>query len=339
MKSARATTGFPVVGVSYQPYRVEMEGSPARNFREGSPEIRTVPNVLGTVASNPLNFDGVLTRWHGPGFRLEVDRVTGRQKLHLCVAETTYYAIQATQVPEAAELAGDAALCSRLLSLNLLMLDKNDVVLLIRRSDYVVYPGCFAGTVTGNCELVSREGLAADLDQHGLPDLLAAISREASEELGLDLKPEDTRLAAAGIIEYSSEKEISSHALVATAFTPGRARDFRLERAAPDPVEGLWELGDQFMTIDLAEILRDPSTGYRFIMWLRTAPELAPQAVGSLLLLLVARLELQQQQAARKRSSKTVPWTTGDLAQWLDLPTSSSSVDLTGIVALHPLWK
>ena len=183
------------------------------------------------------------------------------------------------------------------------------------------------------------EGLAADLDQHGLPDLLAAISREASEELGLDLKPDDTQLAAAGIIEYSSEREIGTHALVATAFVTGRARDFRLKRTAPDPVEGLWELGDQFMTIDLAEILRDRSSGHRFIMWLRTAPELAPQAVGSLLLLLAARLELQQQQAARKhRSSSTAPWTTTDLAYWLDQP-AHGSVDASDVVSFHPLWK
>src|SRR5690348_17874319 len=57
-----------------------------------------------------------------------------------------------------------------------------------------LFRSCFAGTVTGNCELVSREGLAADLDQHGLPDLLAAINRETIEELGLDLDRKSTRL-------------------------------------------------------------------------------------------------------------------------------------------------
>ena len=339
MKSARATTTFPVIGASYQPYRVEMDGSPARDIRGGPLQVRIVPNVLGTAASNPLNFDGVLPRWHGPGFRLEIDRVTGRQKLHLCLAETTYYAVQATQVPEAAKLAGDAALCSRLLGLNLLMLDQHDVILLIRRSDYVVYPGCFAGTVTGNCELVSREGLSADLDQYGLPALLAAISREATEELGLDLMSDGTQLAALGIIEYSSEAEIGTHALVATAFMPGRARDFRVERSAPDPVEGLWELGDQFMTIDLAKILRDRSIGRRFVMWLRNSQELAPQAAGSLLLLLTTRLELQQQQATRKHRSSDTPWTTSDLARWLDEPVADSSIDVADIVGLHPLWK
>jgi hypothetical protein len=45
---------------------------------------------------------------------------------------------------------------------------------LVRRSGYVVYPEGYAGTVSGNCELAPREGLAADLDEHGLPDLLTA---------------------------------------------------------------------------------------------------------------------------------------------------------------------
>jgi len=315
-----------------------MDGSPARNIRADHLQVRTVPNVLGTAAANPLNFDGVLPRWHGPGFRLEVDRITGRQKLHLCMAETTYYAVQATQVPAAAKLAGDAALCSRLLGLNLLMLDQHDTILLVRRSDYVVYPGCFAGTVTGNCELVSREGVAADLDQYGLPDLLAAINREASEELGLDL--DGAQLAALGIIEYSSKAEIGTHALVATAFMAGRARDFRVERLAPDPVEGLWEIGDQCMTIDLAKILRNRSAGRRFVTWLRTAQDLAPQGAGSLLLLLTARLELRQQQATRKhRSSDTMPWTTGDLARWLDEPAPGSSVNIADVIDFHPIWK
>jgi hypothetical protein len=340
MKSVRATPAFPVIGASYQLYRVEMDGSPAHDVRTKSLQVRFVPDVLDIAASNPLDFDGVLPRWHGPGFRMEIDRITGRQKLHLCLAETTYYAVKATQLPEAAKLAGDDALRSRLLSLNLLMLDQHDIVLLIRRSDYVVYPGCFAGTVAGNCELVSREGLTADLDQYGLPDLLAAISREASEELGLDLKPAAAQLAALGIIEYSGETELSTHALIATAFMPGHARDFRIDRMAPDPVEGLWEIGDQFMTIDLAKILRDRSAGYRFVMWLRTAQELAPQGAGALLLLLTARVELLQQQATRKyRSFDTASWTTSDLSRWLDEPTPGSPVNIADIVGFHPLWK
>jgi hypothetical protein len=343
MSAVRAMPGFPVMGTSYQPYRVVMEGSPARGMRSEPQDVRVVPNVLGTATSNPLTFDGVLTRWHGPGFRLEVDRITGRQKLHLCVAETTYFASRATQEPDAQALAGDDARCGRLLGLNLLALDQEDVIVLVRRSDYVVYPGGYAGTVTGNCELAPREGLSADLDEHGLPDLLAGIAREAQEELGLDLTHEDSQLSALGIIEYNGESELESHALVATARLPGRACDFRIERSAPDPVEGLWELGNEVMTVDLAAILKTKDIGHRFVMWLRSDGSLAPQAAGSLLLLLTARLELRQRQVARAKRShqhlSPMSWTTCELAQWLDEELPENTVEISDVVRHHPLWK
>lgn len=342
MNAVRAVPGFPILGASYQPYRVVMEGSPARGIRSEPKDVRVVRNVLSTATSNPLTFDGVLPRWHGPGFRLEVDRITGRQKLHLCVAETTYFAFRATQEPVAAALAGDSALCARLLGLNLLALDQEDVVVLIRRSDYVVYPGGYTGTVSGNCELVTREGLGADLDESGLPSLLTAIAREAREELGLDLAHEGAQLSALGIIEYSGESEIESHALVATARLPGCASEFRIERSAPDPVEGLWEIANEFMAIDLSAVLKDKDVGHRFVGWLRTADSLAPQAAGSLLLLLTARVELRQYQATRMeryhQNSDSIPWATSDLAQWLDEELPMASIDISDIVRHYPLW-
>jgi 8-oxo-dGTP pyrophosphatase MutT (NUDIX family) len=289
------------------------------------------------VRSSPLDFDGVLPRWHGPGYRLEVDRLTGRQKLHLCLSETTYFAWRATQDPGAAARAGDDALCARLISLNLLALDWDDVVLLTGRSDHIVYPRCYSGTVTGNCELASREGLDADLDSNGLPDLLAALAREAREELGLDLTDPSSQLAALGVIEYSGEPELNTHALVATARLPCRASDFKVRRSGPDPLEGLWELGDQFMTIDLATILNDPRAGRKFTLWLRGCQDLAPQGAGSLLLLLTARLELQQLQAAR--TGRTPPWTTTDLRQWLDQPLPARPPDVRTLISYHPLWE
>ncbi len=271
-----------------------------------------------------------------------MDRVTGRQKLHLCLAETTYFAFLATQVPQSAELAGDDAQCSRLLTLNLLAMDEHDVVVLPRRSDYVVHPGCYTGTVSGNCELVSREGLDADLDGNGLPDLLQAIIREAREELGIDLSAETSQVGALGVFELDSETELGTHVLVATARLAGSSQDFRISRSAPDLVEGLWELGDRCMTIDIAEVLKDRNAAERFIGWLRSSPELTPNAVGSLLLLLTARIELQQNQAARAARHNprraTPPWTTTDLAAWLDAPLTIATPPPPDIVSYHPLW-
>lgn len=342
MTAARAVVTFPSVGVSFQPYRVEMDGSPARQVRPDVADMRVVANVLDPAVSGSLFFDGVLPRWHGPGFRIEVDRVTGRQKLHLCVAETTYFAFQATQVPAAVERAGDAALCARVLTLNLLAVDPHDVVVLVRRSDHVVQNGCYTGTISGNCELVAREGLPADLDAAGLPDLLAAIARESREELGLEITPA-SHLAALGIIEINSETELGTHVLVATARLPGRARDYRADWSAPDPVEGLWEVGEEVMTVDLHAALRDSDAGFRLVNWLRTSAGLTPGGAGSLLLLMIAKLELRQQQARRPatngRQTCGIPWTTSDLADWLRSPPGQAPVDVEDLISSHPLWQ
>jgi 8-oxo-dGTP pyrophosphatase MutT (NUDIX family) len=333
MRRARATPGFALVGVSYQPYRVVMDGSPASIVRDEPTEVRHVPNTLDPARSSPLDFDGVLPRWHGPGYRLEIDRLTGRQKLHMCVAETTYFAFRVSQDPTAAAKVGN----SRLISLSLLALDWNDVVLLTQRSDHVVYPRCYSGTVTGNCELASREGLDADLDSDGLPDLLSALAREAREELGLDLTSEGSQLAALGIIEYSGETENNTYALIATARLAGDAREFRVGRADPDPLEGVWELGDQFMTVDLGAVLKSPRAGRSFVMWIRSCEELAPQGAGALLLLLTARLELQQRLA--ERAGHQAPWTTKELRSWLEEPLPARLVSVRRLVGYHPLWR
>ena len=80
------------------------------------------------------------------------------------------------------------------------------------------------------------------------------------------------------MIEYASETELESHALVATARLPTPAADIRVARSAPDPVEGLWELGDQFMTIDLGTILKNAAIGRDFVY---VAAELRrPSAAG-----------------------------------------------------------
>lgn len=340
MTVARAVPAFPALGISFQPYRVVMDGSPAQGLRPEPRDIRVVKRAQELI--NPLSFDGVLPRWHGPGWRLEIDRITGRQKLHLCVAETTYFAFRATQHPAVQTRAGKDALSARVLTLNLLAIDKDDVVLLTRRSDYMVQAGCYTGTISGNCELVSREGLRADLDSYGLPDLLGAVAREAREELGLELTPE-SQLSALGIIEINSETELGTHVLVLTARLPGSADEFRITPAAPDPVEGLWEIGDQSMTVDIGTALRSRSSGKRLVDWIRTNLNLTPGGAGSLLLLMVARLELRQQQSSRakrnNREPKPIPWTTADLVKWLEEPLLDGLPDVADMVSSHPLWR
>jgi hypothetical protein len=108
-------------------------------------------------------------------------------------------------------------------------------------------------------------------------------------------------------------------------------------------VEGLWEIGDEFITIDLASVLNDPDKGQRFVSWVRNSKDLAPQAAGSLLLLLAARLELLERQLARaaKNDPRAEPprWTTRELGQWLDVPFIEGMADVHDIVQRYPLWR
>ena len=96
------------------------------------------------------------------------------------------------------------------------------------------------------------------------------------------------------------------------------------------------------MTIDLAAVLKDKGKGHRFVMWLRSSDKLAPQAAGSLLLLITARLELRQRQVARAdrndQRAGPIAWTICDLAQWLDEELPKTSVDVSDIVHHYPLW-
>ena len=344
LTTTRAAPLFPAVSISYQPYRVAIAGSPSAVLDAEPRQIREVPDVSGVASFDRLSFDGVLPRWHGPGFRLEVDRITGRQKLHLCLAETTYLAFRATHDPSLLSKVGAAALSARVLSLSLLAMDHDDVVVLIQRSRYVGNPGRYSGTVTGNCELSSREGVQADLDHNGLPDPLGALIREAREELGIDLTGPGHQLAALGVIEYTGETEAGVRALVATARLPMPASAFSIARTDPDVVEGLWELGDQVMTIDLRATFNDATHGRRLVAWLRSAHELTPQATGALLLLLTATLELRQQQARRsgqngRPAGAPPPWTTRDLAEWLSQPRPHKPPHPADLVAYHPLWR
>lgn len=317
--TARSALGFPTVAVSYQPLRVVVDGTPSQ---QSAPRDGVVTEVIPAGPDprpvDPLGFDGVLTRWHGTGCRLEVDQASGRQQLHMCVSETSYFAVRATQ-PNGTPAPHTGR--ARLLTMVLLCVDDDDRVLLVRRSEYVVYPGRFTGTLSGNCELAPREGHPADRDENGLPNLLGAVAREAREELGLDLTGACAP-GVLGVLEVDTESETGSHVLVATARLPGPAPTFTFDLTQADPVEGLWELGEDALVVDLPAATATADDARAFVGWLRSSPELTATACGALLLLTVARQQLAQAQQEKARGAvrPPLPWTTADLAAWLDAP-------------------
>ncbi|MBI4943053.1 MAG: NUDIX domain-containing protein [Actinobacteria bacterium] len=317
--TARSALGFPTVAVSYQPLRVVVDGTPSqRSAPRDGVVTEVIPAGPDPRPVDPLGFDGVLTRWHGTGCRLEVDQASGRQQLHLCVSETSYFAVRATQPNgTSAPHTGRA----RLLTMVLLCVD-DDRVLLVRRSEYVVYPGRFTGTLSGNCELAPREGHPADRDENGLPDLLGAVAREAREELGLDLTEPGSAPGVLGVVEVDTESETGSHVLVATARLPGPAPTFTFDLTQADPVEGLWELGEDALVVDIAAATATADDARSLVDWLRSSPELTATACGALLLLVISRQQLAQEQHDKARGAvrPPLPWTTADLAAWLDAP-------------------
>jgi len=342
MSASRSMLGFAHLAVSYESQRVAVEDSPAR-LRSGAMQLVRVPQRPANLALDPLTFDGVISRWHGPGYRCEIDRVTGRQRLHLCLSETTFFTFKRTQQPVNIERNDPFRYSARVLSVLLLAHDDDLRVLLIKRSRLVMHAHCYAATVSGNCELSSRLGLHADLDHRGLPDLLRAVKRETREELGLDLDSYESRLSALGIFEVNNELEVGSHVLVATARSPVPATEFTAERFLLDPIEGEWEIGDTARVVDVGTALRDREAGQRLVRWLRTDPVLVPHTAGAILLLLAAHVELREGQERRATGRgltvEKPPWGADELWAWCTESMPLAPPDMRDLVFDHELWR
>lgn len=249
-----------------------------------------------------LSYDGVLTRLHfdpkAPttsdrrfGFREEFDPFSGRQRLHLSLSAVAFSAVQATnyrvfgQGPEHPHVGG-----SGLLTLNMICLDHDGVAVLVERSGRLrTDPHSFAGTVTGNAEISEREGIRADLDDDGMPDLRAAMAREAVEEIGLVLDPATAHLDPVGLHTITSEFERGTHVLTFVATLAEPSTTWVPSPATSDPIEGAWEIGDHLMTVDLRDVASSSqSERLSFFTWLKSEPSIATHAVGGLLIIMLA---------------------------------------------------
>src|SRR5690606_266692 len=90
-----------------------------------------------------------------------------------------------------------------LLTLSLVLQAGDGRLLLVERSGTAgSHEGRYGPSVNGNAEMRSRRGLVADADGFGLPDLRAAICREAAEELGAVIRPD--RVSVTGLARFSS---------------------------------------------------------------------------------------------------------------------------------------
>lgn len=297
----RSPLHFSSVIASYVPYRVITASGTGRKRASRSMAFRQISETAADRERERRSkngdkllreFDGVMTRLHEPGVRVEVDPFSGRQRLHLCVSETTFFAFRATQWREfGCSDRGADSYASRLLSTNLLLVDDHGRAILVQRAGTISHGGRFAGTVTGACEVVGREGISPDVDSNGLPDLMRTLRREALEELGISLEEPEAKLRAAGVIQVETNRDMRTFVLVATARYPGPVTGFRIKRGSTDDLEGTWELGEKAMVLDLPKAMATRESLFEFVAWLRGSTQIVAHGVGSLLLLVTMRLE------------------------------------------------
>jgi hypothetical protein len=305
---------YPLLACSYEPIRYsfdkELEGGRITNDRERPRAAAARPEDPAAVdehKTGALDYDGVLTRLHRvrvldpdpmspvtpqeSGFREELDPLSGRRRLHLLVSEVMYSAVKETNYKLDRPLDADTA---DLLTLSLICVDPQGVAVLVERSHRLqTHPHGFASTVSGNGELAQREGITADRDARGLPDLLAATAREAEEEVGLTLGSEHDHLGVLGIHTITSESERGTHVLNLVSRLTASAAEWEPDMRANDPIEGAWELGDHLMTIDLPALKRSAAARRAFFSWLKSDVRMATHAVGGLLMMLLANATAQ----------------------------------------------
>lgn len=225
----------------------------------------------------PNYFDGVLPRvvgWHSAR-----DRRSGRRGLHLSLAETRYSAVVADHYPEVMAGAGDADAAptgerTRVLTLSLALVTSCSHILFTRRSSKSgSHQGRLGPAVNGNLEFEPRFGVATDMDERGMPDLAAAMAREAREELGLQL--DASRILVTGLGRFSVPEEVGTYVLLALA-TIDESRDevLRGMRNA-DPLEGAWEVERELTSLRIPE---DASGRDAAIDWLVGTADLSPHA-------------------------------------------------------------
>jgi 8-oxo-dGTP pyrophosphatase MutT (NUDIX family) len=256
--------------VLYSSWNLDLAVSPHPN------RLASVPGQLVGGGTQP-RFDGILP--HLLDQQLELDQQSGRHRLHLAIAEMPYSQLLARNIPWDV-LEQPVTSLTHAVSLALLPVTSDGFTLLARRSDQAgAYPGMIGPYVTGNAELRDRMGLRADRDSFGLPDLLAAICREAREEVGLRLVPEQLRLL--GLARIWSPEDTGIWCLMTTAsLTITKEEAAELVRFG-DHVEGSWEVGAELLALDL---WRPPGAHRDVLRWAASA-DLVPQAVASLLAL------------------------------------------------------
>lgn len=209
--------------------------------------------------------------------RLELDGGSGRTLLHLGIAEVPYSNLLARNVawdPESQE--PPAAVPQHAVSLAVVPVTSDGCLLLSRRAGAAgSYAGKIGPYINGNAELRDRRGVAADRDESGIPDLLAAAAREGLEEAGLSLDPHRVRIL--GLAQIWSGEDTGLFVLLLSAGLTQTAAEVAQLTRYSDPVEGSWEVGHELYAVSLWE---DGQSTREVLEWIAADPEVMPHAIA-----------------------------------------------------------
>ncbi|MDQ1604301.1 MAG: hypothetical protein QOE01_2146 [Actinomycetota bacterium] len=290
VESGRADHGIDAVTVTHVRERLVVPGLPAAGLTAVD-RVRALPAPVTpdevarlTARLRGKSFDGVL-----PSLRSrqrQYDLTSGRTRLHLELAETTYSAVLLTHYVgshgagrSAESLLSTADQAARLLTLSLLPVSADGYLLLARRSRGVgVGAYRLSPAVNGNLEMRDRLGVAVDRGPDGAPDPVRALCREAAEEMGLVVAPDDVQVLGLTRVSYSEEVAVS--VLVATVSPDQTAEELAAGSVRADRVEGRWELEGEFLALPVGD---GPQHRDELLAWTLTSADQVPHVPAVLI--------------------------------------------------------
>lgn len=285
--------GTPVLLVEFRPvdllvsYRRDRLVTTASGAEDPAGTLREVPlpnvseaerEAVARMLQAGTSFDGVLPRL--VDWRIEHDPASGRNALHLSLAECTYSTVVVDHYPlklrpanafAPRPVSGDRV---RLLTLTMVLRTRCGHLAFVKRSALVdSHASRYAAAVNGNLEFRQRRGLVPDLDPQGMPDPRIALAREAKEELGLELDPR--RIAVTGLSQFTVPEETHTFNLLCAASVDQTLQELADGLRHADPIEGLPEVGSALLGL---RIPGDDKNLQRCVDWLLGTDELTPHA-------------------------------------------------------------
>jgi len=258
------------VRLLYAEINAECLVSPHPARRPGAPEM-----LKGGFPSEKPRFEGILPFLLK--HRIDLDEGSGRSLLHLGLGEIPYSGLLALNAPwDPGNSDPPPSVEQHAVTLSVIPVTSDGFVLLSRRAPAAgSYAGRIGPYVNGNAELRDRRGISADRDESGIPDLLRAACREAREEVGLALEPD--QLKVLGLAQIWSPEDTGIYALLLSATLSMTAAEAVQLTRYSDPVEGAWEIGSDVFAISLWK--DDRSVG-DVLRWITADDEVIPHAVA-----------------------------------------------------------